>query len=283
MDGSDNDYLLKNSFPTLEREIEISKLQEATMRIVTSIRSSPVLSNTKSIESNHLIRSFFASYSRGFVSIRDEKLAAMPESQQSTQQTSHWYDRLKQSLKRNDKARESRYFQIATVDTSGKPSNRTVVYRGFLQQGGGVDQNILTFVTDRRSEKVTHISREPQVEIAWYFPVTREQYRITGIVQVVHADDSVMARERENAWKNMSDPGRQQFFWPHPGLERSGDEEPYTTKEYPGKDSPVSPEFCLCCVHTLRVDHLNLKANERFEYSRHNISDNSWTKIRVNP
>lgn len=200
------------------------------------------------------------------------------------QHISPWYDQLKESLKRNDKARESRYFQIATVDESGRPCNRTVVYRGFLQRGGGVDQNTLTFVTDRRSSKVAHLAREPHAEIAWYFPVTREQYRISGTVQVVQDGDADMARAREIAWKNMSDPGRQQFLWPHPGLERSGaDEEQYTTKKYPGKDSPVAPDFCLCCVHALRVDHLSLKSNERFEYSRTDISEHAWSSARVNP
>ena len=195
-----------------------------------------------------------------------------------------WYAQLKESLKRNDKARESRYFQIATVDESGWPCNRTVVYRGFLQNGGGVDQNILTFVTDRRSTKVGHLAREPHAEIAWYFPVTREQYRVRGIVKVVEQGDEEMGRAREIAWKNMSDPGRQQFLWPHPGLERSGmDEEQYRTKEYPGKDSPVAPDFCLCCVHVLRVDHLSLKTNERFEYSRDATQYSSWTTARVNP
>lgn len=217
----------------------------------------------------------------------------MSQPKQMTQHSSPWYDRLKQSLKKNEKARESRYFQIATVDGSGKPCNRTVVYRGFLPQGGGVDPTVLTFVTDRRSDKVKHLARQPHAEIAWYFPITREQYRITGIVRVVQADDledPALAKARVMAWKQMSDPGRQQFLWPHPGIERLGlDEEQYKTKQYPGKDSPVSPEFCLCCVHAQQVDHLNLKGNERLHDTRnddsHSNSNNemTWKTIRVNP
>jgi len=56
-----------------------------------------------------------------------------------------WKQLIQTSLKRNEKVRHSRYFQIATVRRDGKPSNRTVVYRGFLW-----DTDRLTFVTDLR-------------------------------------------------------------------------------------------------------------------------------------
>lgn len=131
-----------------------------------------------------------------------------------------WYKRLRESLKSNAKSRDSRYFQVATVDERGRPTNRTVVYRGFLPTPDGrVDENVLTFVTDRRSEKVRHLDRAPFAEVAWYFPVTREQYRISGRVQVVteQTKDAMLEKARQMAWSNMSDPGRQQFLWPTPG------------------------------------------------------------------
>ena len=37
---------------------------------------------------------------------------------------------------------------------------------------------------------------------------------------LLHAD----AQARLVAWKNMSDPGRQQFGWPQPGLDRGADD-----------------------------------------------------------
>lgn len=209
-----------------------------------------------------------------------------------------WYEDLRLSLKKNDKVRESRYFQIASVDAEGMPSNRTVVYRGFLPQGGQVNQSIVTFVTDRRSNKVSHCEKFPFVEIAWYFPVTREQYRLKGIMQVVSLDDgdAELLKAREMAWKNMSDPGRQQFLWPSPGDVRTGsDEDQFKQQDLPGKDAPVAPEFCLCCVHIVQVDHLSLKNNERVQHisecngmkvseifdRRH--SGARWQTQRVNP
>ena len=56
-----------------------------------------------------------------------------------------WKQLLQQTLRKNDRLRHSKYFQIATVRPDGRPANRTVVYRGFLW-----DTDALTFVTDRR-------------------------------------------------------------------------------------------------------------------------------------
>jgi pyridoxamine 5'-phosphate oxidase len=198
--------------------------------------------------------------------------------------SSSWYDGLRRTLKKNDRSRESKYFQIATVDDSGRPSNRTVVYRGFLPTSDGqTEQDVVTFVTDRRSQKVQHFQNVPFAEIAWYFPVTREQYRMSGEVRVIMADDpsGFLSKARVMAWKNMSDPGRQQFFWPHPGNERSGnDEEPYNASQLPGKDDPVAPDFCLCCLYVDKVSILNLKLNERVDHWK---DLQGWHTLRVNP
>lgn len=198
-----------------------------------------------------------------------------------------WYTCLRQSLKKNEKSRDSRYFQVATVTADGRPTNRTVVYRGFLPMPDGrVDENILTFVTDRRSEKVEHLERVPFAEVAWYFPVTREQYRISGKVRVVTEEETEAAldKARTMAWRNMSDPGRQQFLWPSPGVVRKGDaadEAQYNAVDLPTKDDPVAPAFCLCCLEVDRVSLLSLKSNERVDFYRAN--DGSWQGVRVNP
>ncbi len=204
-----------------------------------------------------------------------------------------WYKRLRESLKSNAKSRDSRYFQVATVDERGRPTNRTVVYRGFLPTPDGrVDENVLTFVTDRRSEKVRHLDRAPFAEVAWYFPVTREQYRISGRVQVVteQTKDAMLEKARQMAWSNMSDPGRQQFLWPTPGEVRGGDDEAqYNTTQMPTKDDPVAPAFCLCCLEVDRVSLLSLRSNERWDFSRGERIDGMecdeevWQTKRVNP
>ena len=68
--------------------------------------------------------------------------------------------------------------QLATVSADGKPRVRTVVFRGFNAL------NNLEFITDARSEKVGQImSTSPAAELCWWFPVTREQFRVEGTIR----------------------------------------------------------------------------------------------------
>lgn len=181
--------------------------------------------------------------------------------------------------------------QVGSVRPDGRPSNRTVVYRGLLQESGQ-NSDRLTFVTDSRSNKVAEFGACPWTEIAWYFPETREQYRFTGIVTVVdekHTNETLQ-RSRLSAWKNMSDPGRQQFLWPHPGLPRivddindSSDAQGHSFDAAPpSKDDPVANPFCLCIVDVTEVDHLNLKSNERRRWTLETNSQ-EWVEEYVNP
>lgn len=139
----------------------------------------------------------------------------------------------------------------------------------------------------------------PWAHVAWYFPETREQYRILGKVTVVTKStaDEKLARARVSAWKCMSDPGRQQFTWPTPGLprglplgpgteEEGGGEKQEFSAAAPSKDDPVADPFCLCCIHVEEVDHLDLKKNERWRYvavTSGGEGDISWIEENVNP
>ena len=67
-----------------------------------------------------------------------------------------------QRSKRDRSEAKRKQLQFATVDpSSGCPSVRTVVFRGFLPSNlsviGGSESCVLTFITDTRSEKVRHL------------------------------------------------------------------------------------------------------------------------------
>jgi PPOX class probable FMN-dependent enzyme len=180
--------------------------------------------------------------------------------------SSPWKILLQQSLRKNERLRHSKYFQIATVRPDGRPANRSVVYRGFLW-----NTDHITFVTDARSNKTIDLSSNPWAEIAWYFPETREQYRVLGKVTVITKDtpaEEKLGRARTGAWRAMSDPGRQQFTWPFPGFPRATGEEDEAAfnGSPPSKDDPVADPFCLCFIQVEEVDLLNLKSNERKKF-----------------
>jgi len=81
------------------------------------------------------------------------------------------------------------YFQLATNSLNGYPSNRTIVFRGFLKEGEIDDQekslsefmskNPLKFTTDVRSEKVKELHLDNRAQLCWYFHDTKEQFRFS--------------------------------------------------------------------------------------------------------
>jgi len=56
-----------------------------------------------------------------------------------------WKSTLNKALEANKQLKYSTFFQLATVRPDGKPSNRTVVFRGFLD-----DSTKITFTSDTR-------------------------------------------------------------------------------------------------------------------------------------
>lgn len=179
----------------------------------------------------------------------------------------------------------AKYVQLATVKTDGRPACRTVVFRGFYDEfaGGLADRPWhLTFVTDARSKKVDEVAQSPFAELCWYFPGTREQYRISGTLEIVSSahPDPVLLKARVNAWKRMSDGGRAQFAWPQPGLPRLEEHE-HLYKDAPPTDPEIPLEaFCLVILAPEEVDHLQLRENER---QLHCMREGEWVRAQVNP
>ncbi len=86
-----------------------------------------------------------------------------------------WRSPLARALHRNRSLPYARYLQLATVRANGRPANRTVVFRGFLD---GSDQ--LKFVTDARSEKAEQVSQFSWGEACWYFPKPASNFGLQG-------------------------------------------------------------------------------------------------------
>jgi hypothetical protein len=72
--------------------------------------------------------------------------------------------------------------------------------------------------TNLGSEKVSQLRANSNAEMVWWFAASREQYRVGGVIQIVDAfeSDPVLAQMRLDQWKVLSDPAREQFYWPEP-------------------------------------------------------------------
>ena len=170
----------------------------------------------------------------------------------------------------------SRYLQLATVRADNRPANRTLVFRGFL-----VDSDKLKFVVDSRSQKPEQIEHQPWAEACWYFPETREQFRLTGCLKLVTFDsnDAVLQQARQTSWQDMSDATRLQFTWADPGKPRS-DAAAFDSPP-PNPTEPL-PNFCLLLLKPVQVDHLELRGEPQ-NRTIYDLRDRTWFTQAVNP
>jgi len=195
-----------------------------------------------------------------------------------------WRSPLARALHRNRSLVYARYLQLATVRSGGYPANRTVVFRGFLDP-----TNQLKFITDIRSSKIEQILLQPWGEACWYFPKTREQFRLLGKLTIVSAvsTDAELLKVRRNLWSDLSDAARVQFAWPESGSLRS---DAAAFKALPPDTVNPLPNFCLLLFDLEQVDHLELRGDppNRCLYLKNTkenrkVEDAEWFIQAVNP
>jgi pyridoxamine 5'-phosphate oxidase len=194
-----------------------------------------------------------------------------------------WRTPLARALHRNRSLPNARYLQLATIDLQGYPANRTVVFRGWQDP-----YSELQFVTDVRSAKIAQILQKPQAEVCWYFPKTREQFRIRGCLELIDREASPAEYHpsptgqpaRQQAWQQLSPKACPQFFWPTPGQPR-GEEALFAADESLDLTSPPD-NFGLLLLAPQRVDHLELKGEPQNRWL-YELLDDNWSMIAINP
>ena len=183
-----------------------------------------------------------------------------------------WYAALRHTIRKNKRTRENSYFHLATVAFDGSPSNRAVVFRGFLP---GTDS--LKIVTDTRSKKVPELQDNPVCEVSWYFSHTREQYRIKARAEIFKQATSL---ERAESWEKLSEQARAQFFWPMPGKVYDPQQSLEQDSDLDLNQPPAS--FTLLILTPFSVDHLQLKGSPQIR--RVSVLENTvWKNVDVNP
>ena len=173
-----------------------------------------------------------------------------------------WRALLLKSLDKTRSMPESRYFQLATVDESGCPQNRTVVCRGFDERS-----DVLWVVTDTRNHKVSELRHQARASICWYFTKTREQYRFVVNSQI-HTPD-INASLCEQHWGRLSVAARQQFLWGEPGSVRVSPRR--SLIDHTAGTEVVPAHFCVLTLTVEAVDYLNLRGNpqQRLSFVKH--------------
>jgi pyridoxamine 5'-phosphate oxidase len=184
-----------------------------------------------------------------------------------------WRSPLARALHRNRSLIYARYLQLATVRLDGRPANRTVVFRGFRPEG-----DRLVLISDDRSQKQAELRVQPWAEICWYFPKSREQFRMLGQVEVV---DRLSADQgtRIQIWQGLSDNARSQFAWPDPRADRANSDA-FSPQEIDEKQPLDS--FSVLLLDPAEVDHLELRGEPQ-NRSLYRLEETGWELRSVNP
>jgi pyridoxamine 5'-phosphate oxidase len=190
-----------------------------------------------------------------------------------------WRSPIARALHRNRSLPNARYVQLATIDRHNRPTNRTIVFRGWLEP-----DSQLKFVTDIRSQKAIdwRSGLSNWVEICWYFPKTREQFRVSGQIELVtvNSETDRYGKARQEAWQQMSDAGRIQFNWATPGADTTGDPTAFNPPQ-PDPQQPLN-NFCLLLLNPIAVDHLELR-REPQSRCRYELVADEWVMYSINP
>jgi pyridoxamine 5'-phosphate oxidase len=190
-----------------------------------------------------------------------------------------WRSPIARALHRNRSLPNARYVQLATVDGDLRPRNRSLVFRGWLEPG-----SLIKFVADVRSQKAINLLADasPWAEACWYFPKTREQFRLSGTLELVTAKSSNAGyyKARQEAWQGLSDAGRIQFDWGMPGADRSEDPQAFNPPQ-PDEQQP-SENFCLLLLDVVSVTHLELRGEPQSCYL-YELVDGEWGVRSINP
>ncbi|MEM9215060.1 MAG: pyridoxamine 5'-phosphate oxidase family protein [Cyanobacteria bacterium P01_F01_bin.150] len=217
-----------------------------------------------------------------------------------------WRSPLSHAIHRNRSLPNARYVQLATVRPNGTPANRTIVFRGFVADQfcqNRLLQNTLQFVTDNRSEKAIEINHQALGEVCWYFPKTREQFRLGGqlilitsessgnntsenifeaaaAIQQAEKPDLPLQAVRSHLWQSLSDNARIQFAWPQPGQARAG--AAAFQPDVPDKMQPIS-NFCALLLQPSFVEHLELRGDPQNRQHYYLDEHSQWQQKSVNP
>ena len=221
-----------------------------------------------------------------------------------------------QRKQRDRSAAKRKHVQLATVDPlTGRPSCRTVVFRGFLPRkyvdglSGGEESCCLAFITDDRSEKVRHLAADgAPVEVCWWLDEPGVQFRISGHAHLARAGSkaAVLRAAADEVWNRLGESSKRTFYWPAPGAPREAldattpkNRAAAAEGEHEDSGSMEASHFVLLIVVPESVDELHLGGNQRRITHRRElggapfagegkwplarISQATWTEQAVNP
>jgi len=97
-----------------------------------------------------------------------------------------WAKSLQKSHSSNEQLEFWRYVSVAYLHSQTNfPENEMIKFRSFHHKG---NSSYLVFSLDKRSHLYRDLEKSAQVQFCWFFPLSREKYRIKSVLSTFHKE-----------------------------------------------------------------------------------------------
>jgi len=186
-------------------------------------------------------------------------------------QFSVWFDEAVDAVKADPNA-----VLLSTVNNDGKPSCRTVLLKGF-------DDNGFVFYTNYNSRKAKHIESQPFVSLTFYWPDLMRQIHIEGKAEQVSA-------EKSDAYFSTRPQSSKRSAWASQQSDKVANREQLEKqlkeieKRFAGKEIPRPPHWGGYCVKPERIEFWQGRLNRLHDRICYTLKDNEkWMIERLSP
>lgn len=182
----------------------------------------------------------------------------------------NWFDEALKQIKDDPNA-----MILSTADADGRPSSRTVLLKGYNEEG-------FIFYTNYASRKAIQIAENPNVSITFYWPELMRQIHIEGVAEKVSA-------ERSDAYFKTRPDGSKISAWatyqsrPVSSRDEFENRRKEIEDKFIGKEITRPPTWGGYIIKPKRIEFWQGRLNRLHDRICYIKSEEIWKIIRLSP
>jgi len=164
---------------------------------------------------------------------------------------------------------------LATADPDGKPSSRTVLLKGY-------DENGFIFYTNYDSRKGKQILANPNVSLTFYWPELMRQIHIEGVAEKVSEEqsDNYFSKRPSASQLSALASSQSEVVESREALEKQLNE---MEKKFSGGKIPRPANWGGFCVKPNRIEFWQGRLNRLHDRICYKMQDGEWKIVRLAP
>jgi len=203
-----------------------------------------------------------------------------------------WAKSLQKSHSNNEQLEFWRYVSVAYISSKTNfPENEMIKFRSFHHKE---NQSFLLFTLDRRSNLFQDLEKSAQVEFCWFFPLTREKYRIKSTLSAFYKAKYAEGSEKQqvlsfedlkDCWNKYVDKEERKLFTElHPdtkttetNAKKIDDINHFNTPTV----EEISENFAIVLADVIEVEHTKFALPQVVADSRHPKFESLFSPYKV--